>query len=594
MTGGVKRNLESGSGKHVMLRMLLLMKPHYKKVLLVLFLLIVANLSEILKPYMISEAVDGFMMRGTLGEGLYSLTGIGGLYLLIVLISTLSTVFQVRTVTRVCQSVLDKLRRDTFNHIHRMPLSRLDEMGTGRLITRATNDVEALDAFYGGTITELLKDVVMLIGIVITMLRMDYKLALVGFAVVPVIAVITTTIRGVLRRNFVNMKALIGRINGFFAESVAGMRVIQAFAREKEKYRQFFELNEAYKKTTLLQVKMNSVLRPVMEVVNTVGIALLLLYGFHEIGLIAEGTEPARVGVLIAFTMYMKQFFEPINDLAEKYNEIQSALVSADRIFSLLQEKEDLEQIDAPGYDKAMLGRVEFRDVHFAYEGEDWVLNGVSFVAEPGEKIAFVGATGAGKTTVINLLGRFYEPQRGEILIDSVPLQDWNLSALRGQIAVVLQDVFLFAGTVADNVRVNADIDDASVREALRFSCAEEFVDALPGGIYAPVAERGSTFSMGERQLLSFARAIAHKPAIFVLDEATANIDSATERLIKQSIESVSEGRTAIFIAHRLSTVRACDQIYALEHGKIVEHGTHDELLAADGLYAALYSGQLT
>ena len=363
--------------------------------------------------------------------------------------------------------------------------------------------------------------------------------------------------------------------------------MIQAFGREKEKYDQLHDLNLQYRKTTMTQVAINSFMRPVMEVVNALAIVLILLFGWHLAG---QNIGAVEVGVLFAFTTYIKQFFEPINDLAEKYNSVQSAMVSADRIFSLLNDGRTLEDLDAPGHEAQIVGRVEFRDVWFAYVGEEWVLKGLSFTAEPGEKLAFVGATGAGKTTVINLLSRFYTPQRGQILIDGVPIEKWTLPCLRSQIAVVLQDVFLFAGTIADNVRVHADITDENIERALVLSHADEFVNRL-GGIHAQVAERGATFSTGERQLISFARAIAHQPAILVLDEATANIDSKTELLVQRSIESISQGRTAIFIAHRLSTIRNCDKIFVLDHGEVIESGSHEELMAKNGAYAKMVAG---
>ena len=596
-----EKRLDKAQSRGAIRRLIALMKPFWAVILLCCLLGIALNLADLVKPYIMKIAVDEFLTKyagmgaaaaeaAAGGSWLFStLAGLGTAYFGVILIGAASSFAQTMLMTRVCQRILHELRLKVFDHIHRLPLKKLDEMGSGRLLTRATNDIEALDEFYGDVLLGLFKDVFLLVGIVFMMLRMNWRLALTAFAVVPLIAGVTIACRGALRRNFVKMKALIGRINGFIAESLSGIRVIQAFNREQEKYEELRELNLAYRKTTMFQVFVNSVLRPVMEVLNSVGIVLVLIVGYHLAG---REIAPLEVGVLVAFNTYIKQFFEPINDLAEKYNTIQSSLVSAERIFSLLEDDAELEPLEGEGYAGEMRGEVEFRNVWFAYVGEDWVLRDMSFHCRVGEKFAFVGATGAGKTTIISLLSRFYEPQRGEILVDGVPIRDWQLQALRRQIGVVLQDVFLFAGTVADNVRINAPIDDAAVERALEKSCAMEFVRGLPDGLQHTVAERGATFSTGERQLLSFARAIAHDPRILVLDEATANIDSNTEALIQKSIQEISAGRTSIYIAHRLSTIRGCDQIYYLDHGNIVERGTHDELMAKRGRYYELVMEQ--
>ena len=579
-----------------------LMKPYWPVVAFCCVLGIVLNLANILKPYLMKIAVDEFIGRYeglgmekvnelTKGANWFTgtLTGLGVTYFLVILGGQAAGYAQSLMMTKVCQTILHSLRMKAFYHIHHMKLKDLDAMGSGRLLTRSTNDIEALDEFYGDILLSLFKDVFLLGGILAAMFLMSWRLALVSLVMVPAIFAITVACRGALRRNFVKMKALTGRMNGFIAESLSGIRVIQAFNREKEKYAELDDLNRQYLKASIFQVFMNSVLRPVMEVINSVGIALVLCIGFRMIG---RPVAPLEVGVLVAFNTYIRQFFGPINDLAEKYNNIQSSLVSADRVFDLIADESELEDPEQPGYEGIMRGEIEFRDVWFAYEGEDWVLRGLNFSCKSGDKLAFVGATGAGKTTIISLLSRFYVPQKGEIRIDGVPLNQWNLGALRRQIGVVLQDVFLFVGTVADNVRIHGDIPPQQVRRAVEIAHADGFVDALPGGMEHRVAERGATFSTGERQLLSFARAIAHDPRVLVLDEATANIDSNTEELIQNSIADISQGRTSIFIAHRLSTIRACDKIYYLEKGVVAESGTHEELMALGGRYRALVEEQ--
>ena len=432
--------------------------PYWKGLLVCALCVIVVNGSELLKPWLMGVLIDDFLVGHQASAGLHSIWGLAAVYFLAIAAGAFSQLYQARLINRVGQDILHHLRVRVFAHIHRMTLRTLDRFSTGRLITRATNDIETLDEFYSDVMVNLFRDIFLLVGIVVVMVHMDPKLALVGFTTIPLILIVTLSVKRVLRRNFTTMKALISRINGFFAENMAGMRIVQAFNRQREKMAEFRELNQRYYRTTMIQVTLNSVLRPIMEVINSLAIALLIAYGYNRIsgGLL-------EIGVLYAFTNYIKQFFDPINDLAEKYNTIQSALVSADRIYELIDDPEPLEDLDAGEYGGPVQGRVEFRHVWFAYEGEDWVLKDVSFAVEAGERVAFVGATGAGKTTIINLISRFYVPQRGEIFVDGVELSRWKLGALRRGISVVLQDVVLFSGTIADNIRVNAEMGDDEV-----------------------------------------------------------------------------------------------------------------------------------
>ena len=569
-----------------LVRLALLMKPHIGKLLICVICVVIVNLAELLKPYVAAIVIDNFLVGEAEQSGLFSITGMGVLYFIVALAGALFSMTQVRLIARISQGILNEMRQKVFNKIMHMPMKLLDRNGTGRLITRATNDVETVNEFYSDVFLNLFKDVFLLIGIMVMMFVLDAKLALVALTGVPLIVLITVSLKRIIKRNWKKMKSIIGQINGFMAENISGMRIVQAFNRQKHKLQEFRELNKAYFKTTMTQVFLNSFLRPTMEVVNNMVIALLIVYGC---GRITGGY--LEVGVLYAFTNYVKQFFEPINDLAEKYTTIQSALVSTDRIYEILDEKET-EDPEVGSHGGKVHGTVEFKDVWFAYNDEDWVLKGISFKVEAGQKIAFVGHTGVGKSTIINLISRYYDIQKGQILVDGVPVDDWKLRDLRQGVSTVLQDVFLFTGDIAQNLDMHAGLSEEKMQQALVVSEAVGFVEEL-GGLKAPVTEQGLNFSTGQRQLLSFGRAIAHDPAILVLDEATAHIDTNTEELIQKSIENISQGRTSIFIAHRLSTIQNCDVIFVLDDGQVAEQGTHDELYAMNGIYTELVKAQV-
>ncbi|MGI6201011.1 MAG: ABC transporter ATP-binding protein [Christensenellales bacterium] len=570
-------------------RVIGMMLPHWTALLLCAGCVLLVNLSELAKPYIQKIIMDDFLLGDAVQRGLYSVTGMSILYLIAVVLASVMTIIQANVMNGVAQRIMMQLRHRVFKHIQLMPLRLLDKFSAGRLITRATNDVEALNELFTDVVLNLFKDIFLLIGLVFVMVQLDWRLALLSFTALPVIGVFVFLVRTKLRRNFQIVKSLIGQINGFFAENISGMRLVQIFNRQKEKYQEFKKLNERYYKGTLIQITLNSLMMPVIEIINNLVLALLIWWGLGKMGV---GT--LALGTLYAFTNYVKQFFQPISDLAEKYNTIQSASVSADRIYELLDQEDQQERLDQGDPVERFLGEVTFEHVWFAYTRDQWVLKDVSFVIKPGQRVAFVGATGAGKTTIISLITRFYDIQRGRILIDGKDIRTMRLRDLRRYVSVVLQDVFLFSGTIAENVRLNSPIPDERVEQALELSCARGFIDELPGGMAHPVTERGSTFSAGQRQLLSFARAIAHDPAVFVLDEATANIDTRTEMLIQQSINNVSAGRTTIIIAHRLSTIRACDQIMVMDHGRLMEQGTHEELLEQGGIYAHLHEAQFT
>lgn len=573
--------------KNSIVRLLKFTLPYLPIIVLAAICVLLVNAAQLLKPYILKVVIDDFLVNKIPESRFYSITFMGVFYMLAIAGGALLTFAQVNLMNYAGQQIISKLRKQVFTYIQYLPLSYLDKFSTGRLITRATNDVEALNEVFTDILINLFRDFFLLVGIVFVMFQMNVVMAAISFVAIPLIFLVTQTIKNRIKENFKTIKSLIGRINGFFAENISGMKLVQIFNREWEKQQEFKELNDKYFKSTMFQVHMNSLLRPIIEILQTMTIAILIWYGM---GKIIGGT--LELGVLYAFTTYIKQFFEPINDLAENYNTIQSAAVSADRIFELLDQQDILEDLDSGLAIEHLRGEIEFRNVWFAYEGEQWILKDVSFKVEPGETAAFVGATGAGKTTIINLISRFYQIQKGEILLDGVNINSYKLSDLRKYVAVVLQDVFLFSGDIKKNITLNDEIPEHEVHKALELSCAQQFIDELPEGIAEPVRERGSTFSAGQRQLLSFARAIAHDPTILVLDEATANIDTNTELLIQKSIENISTNRTTLIIAHRLSTIRNADKIILLRKGKIVEMGNHEQLMQKNGYYKELYQAQ--
>lgn len=527
-------------------------------------------------------------LRHFRAEDVRAIGRLGLLYLGVVVFGFVVNYIQTNLLAYTGQKIIFNIRTEVFNHVENLSVSFFDRNPVGRLVTRVTNDVETLNEMYTDVLVNLFRDIFTILGAVIVMLQLNWKLTLIILTVLPIVAITSIIFRSKVREAYRETRRKLSAINATLAENFSGMRIIQIFAQEAKKSRQFDKINREHLNATMNELKIFAVFRPFMEFLSNVALALLLWFGGRAV---IGGS--LQFGVLYAFIDYIGRLFNPINALTDKYNIMQSAMASSERIFQILDQKTMIKNPEYPKPLPEIKGRVEFKNVWFAYNDEEWVLKDISFTAEPGETIAFVGATGAGKTSIINVLNRLYDIQKGQILIDGIDIRHVRKEDLRRQIAVVLQDVFLFTGDIKSNIRLNEQtISDEKVMEVARYVNADKFIEKLPGKLDEPVTERGSTLSMGQRQLLAFARALAFDPKILVLDEATANIDTETEILIQDALRKLTKGRTTFVIAHRLSTIQQADKIIVLHKGQIREVGTHQELLKKRGIYYKLYQLQ--
>ncbi|HOJ92355.1 MAG TPA: ABC transporter ATP-binding protein [Dictyoglomaceae bacterium] len=509
------------------------------------------------------------------------------LYLLVIITIFLITYAQVYILNLTSQKIIYDMREELFQHILQLPMKFFDQNPIGRLVTRVTNDIETLQQMYNSVITSLVVDIFLILGLSIVMLMLNWKLALICIIALPIVGYISFIFRKHVREAYRNFRVRLARLNAYLAEHISGMRVTQLFAREKENEKEFRDINNSLLEANLRNVFVNAVFRPIVGALGSFVSAFLIFFGGLQIM-----NNQLSFGTLYLFISYLNSFFQPIQDLAEKYDILQDAMASAERVFLLLDEPVAIKDPEKPYISKDIKGKIEFKNVWFAYDKE-WVLKDLSFRIEPGEKVAFVGATGAGKTSIINLLTRFYNIQKGEILIDNVNIEEIDPKELRKSISIVLQDVHLFATDILHNIRLNRkDIPEEKVIEAAKIVNADKFIRELPQGYYTPVQERGATLSAGQRQLIAFARALVFDPKILILDEATANIDTETEKLIQEAIEKLVQKRTSIIIAHRLSTIKNVDTIYVMHKGKIIEKGNHNELVRKKGVYYYLYKLQ--
>jgi len=588
----------------LMRRLLGYLRPYWRSVLVSFGAVVVGTGAALAQPYLIKIAIDDHIAVGeTAGLG-----ALAAVYVGILAAAFTAEYIQTWTLQLTGQRVMFDLRMAVYGHLQRLDLKYFDRNPVGRLMTRVTSDVDVInDLFTSGVIT-IFSDLFTLAGIMVILLWMNWRLALVAFTVLPLIGLVTQWFRTNVRETYRVVRGWIARINAFLQENITGMSTVQLFRREALNFSRFDEIDKKHRDANIDSIFYYAVFYPAIEAIGALSLALIVWYGGLRV--IAGGLT---LGALVAFVQYSQRFFRPISDMSEKFNVMQSAMASSERIFKLLDEPVLIQSPPEPAMPGLGLqgetrptaaapaakrpapgeGRIVFDHVWFAYNAEDWVLKDVSFEVRPGERVGIVGATGSGKTTLINLLLRFYDVQRGGIRIDGEDVKAIDLADLRRLFSLVLQDVHLFSGTVADNIRLgDRSIDDGRLRAAARAVHADEFIDRLPGGYAAPVAERGSTLSVGQKQLLSFARALAFDPRVLILDEATSSVDTDTEILIRDALSTLMAGRTTIAIAHRLSTIQDMDKILVLHKGAIRESGTHRELLAARGIYFKLFELQ--
>jgi ATP-binding cassette subfamily B multidrug efflux pump len=563
------------------------LRPYRRNFWLAMACLPATSVFVLAQPYILKVTIDRYINHGsTRGVAL-----MGGVYAVAIVGEFAFMYLQYYLTMLVAQQSLADLRIDIFAHVQRLDAAFFDRNPVGRLVTRMTTDVDVINEMFAAGAITILMDVVTLLGIVAIMLAIDWRLAVVSLSLLPLMGLAINFFRLKARHSYRLIRERIARINAYLQEAISGMMVIQLFGREDQTFREFDRYNDAHREVNHWSNIYEASLFSLVEAVSSISFALIIWYGGAQIlaGALALGT-------LVAFIEYVQKFFVPLRDFSSKYAVMQSAMTAAERVFELLDTVPAVRTPAAPQLPAAATtsrGRIEFDHVWFAYKTDDWVLRDVSFTVEPGEKVAIVGATGAGKTTIIKLLDRFYDVQRGRVLVDGIDVRDWDLHALRRCIGAVAQDVFLFSGTIADNISLRrSDTSRDAIRDAATAVNAHRFVARLPAGYDEPLRERGSNLSAGQRQLLSFARALAYDPTILVLDEATSSVDTETEMLIQDALETLMQDRTAVVIAHRLSTIERSDRIIVMHHGEIRELGTHRELLDLGGLYARLHALQ--
>jgi len=565
-------------------RLLSYLKPYMRLLIPALGLTLVLNLLGVLQPKFTQYAIDWYILpRITNGLNLFVLAFFG-----VQVFRFVASYFQTVLLNTVGQYVMFDLRKEIYDKLQHQELAYYDRNPAGRIMARLTADVDALNELFTSGVTDVLGDLVMIAAIVGVMAYMDWRLTLVTLLTVPMLLVATTWFRKGARRGFDMVRTRIARIYAFLQEHISGAQTVQIFNAEEKSLRQFAKINDDHRNANIDTIFYYAVFFPLVDFIGAVGIALIIWYGGYRVM-----QDALSLGALVAFIQYSSFLFQPIRDISDKYNVLQGAVVASHRIFKALDLPIEITSPAKPLKKGRAAGRIEFQNVWFAYKDDDWILKDVSFKVDPGQSVALVGHTGSGKTTITNLLMRFYDVQKGRVLLDGVDVRDWDLQSLRENFAVVLQDVFLFSGTVESNIRLGRkDISDERIQWAATEVHADNFIRRLPHEYQSEVRERGAGLSVGQKQLISFARALAFDPALLILDEATSSIDTETEQLIQEAIARVMQSRTSVIVAHRLSTIQRADNIIVLHHGELREQGTHQDLLALRGLYWKLYKLQ--
>ena len=568
------------------MRLIAYMKPYAHWVIFALLLVLGLTAFDLYRPMLVGDAIDTFGANGD--YDVIIATAIK--YAVVLALSFAFNIAQTWILQKTGQNIILQMRKDLYRHIQSLGSRYFDITPVGKLVTRVTNDVEALNEMYSGILVQLFRNIVKIVGLAGVMLMLDVRLAAISFVLMPLVIGLTVLCQKIARNIYRLYRTRLTDINTFLSEHLSGMKIIQIFGRQERKFEEFHDKNTKLYKAFYREMLMYAVFRPLIYILSILSLMIVLWFGSKNVF-----DEIISVGTLYIFSNYIRSFFDPIQELAEQFSTLQSSIASAEKIFTVMDEDEFIPEVENPKQPDKIIGKIEFDHVWFAYDGKNYVLKNVSFVINPGEKVAFVGATGAGKSSILNLIGRYYDIQKGHIYIDGIDIRQLSKKKLRSAIGQMQQDVFIFEGDVAYNIRLNDnDITDEQVKEAAEYVNASHFIEKLPQGYHEPVTERGATFSAGERQLLSFARTLAHNPSILVMDEATANIDTETEILIQEALEKLMDGRTTIMVAHRLSTIQHADCIMVMHKGRICERGTHRELLEQDGIYRKLYELQIS